>query len=279
MTTEGAALDKCHNAGVNEGFEAWRQFVMEWEPTLRTRFVGILMNVLSYRFRDDIQNKLGGVRVARTRLREPVKKDRRRRHQDRRGRCWGWKTCESKSTSSRTARITSWTQRREEILDITWTQQYTDSQPVPMQLGANPKSNGKGKNGKEKGKGKGVKGKGKDGKTESSKKAKSDDQRKCVYFNKSGHAKASEEPPLHAGELNHALSQAGGPTKSQLSRFMSSTHHISMEHRLWRKHLLSNPDTNARKENKTFFFKKKKQDPRKRKRRKKKAGTKKEKRP
>ena len=29
MTTAGAALDKCHNVGVNEGFEAWRQFVME----------------------------------------------------------------------------------------------------------------------------------------------------------------------------------------------------------------------------------------------------------
>ena len=28
MTTAGAALDKCHNPGVNEGFEAWRQFVM-----------------------------------------------------------------------------------------------------------------------------------------------------------------------------------------------------------------------------------------------------------
>ena len=36
MTTAGAALDKCHNAGVNEGFEAWRQFVMECEPKLRT---------------------------------------------------------------------------------------------------------------------------------------------------------------------------------------------------------------------------------------------------
>ena len=41
MTTAGAALDKCHNAGVNEGFEAWRQFVMEWEPKLRTRYVGL----------------------------------------------------------------------------------------------------------------------------------------------------------------------------------------------------------------------------------------------
>ena len=44
-----------------------------------------------------------------------------------------------------------------------------------------------------------------------------------------------EEPPLHSGELNHALSQAGGPTQSQLSRPMSSGNHISMEHRLRRK--------------------------------------------
>ena len=52
-----------------------------------------------------------------------------------------------------------------------------------------------------------------------------------------------EEPPPHSGELKHALSQAGGPTQSQLSRPMSSGHHISMEHRLRRKQL--NSDTNA----------------------------------
>ena len=40
--------------GVNEGFEAWRQFVMECEPKLRTRYVGLLMNVLGCRFRDNI---------------------------------------------------------------------------------------------------------------------------------------------------------------------------------------------------------------------------------
>ena len=31
---------------------------MEWEPKLRTRLVGLLMNVLAYRFRDDIPTKL-----------------------------------------------------------------------------------------------------------------------------------------------------------------------------------------------------------------------------
>ena len=55
---------------------------MEWEPKLRTRYVGILMNVLGCRFRDDIPTA-GSIREDRTRLREPINKDRRRRHQDR----------------------------------------------------------------------------------------------------------------------------------------------------------------------------------------------------
>ena len=45
--------------------------------------------------------------------------------------------------------------------------------------------------------------------------------------------------------VNHALSQVGGPTQSQLSRPMSSRHHISMEHRLRRKHLQINSDVDA----------------------------------
>ena len=43
MTTTGSASDKCHSAGMNEGFEARKQFVMDSE----TEFVGFLMNVLS----------------------------------------------------------------------------------------------------------------------------------------------------------------------------------------------------------------------------------------
>ena len=77
-------------------------------------------------------------------------------------------------------RLTSWSQMQEEILEITRTQQYIDSQPMPMQLGANPKSKGKSKESKGKGKGKGkdIKGKdkAKDVKNESSKKTKSDVQ-------------------------------------------------------------------------------------------------------
>ena len=62
-----------------------------------------------------------------------------------------------------------------------------------------------------------------------------------------------EELPPHSGELNRALSQEGGPTQSQLSRHMSSGHHISMEHRLRRKHLQLNSDIYA--SNETFLKK------------------------
>ena len=89
-------------------------------------------------------------------------------------------------------RITSWNQMREEILEITRTQQYIDSQPMPMQLGANPKSKGKGKESKGKGKGKDITGKdkAKDVRNESSEKVKSVDRRKCFYCNKTGHVRA-----------------------------------------------------------------------------------------
>ena len=51
-----------------------------------------------------------------------------------------------------------------------------------------------------------------------------------------GSVLTGEEPPPHSGELNHSHSQVGGPTQSQLSRPVSSGHHISMERRLLRKH-------------------------------------------
>ena len=58
MLVTETALNKCHNAGINEGFESWRQFVLEWEPRLRTRHVGLLMQVLSYQFDGEMSNRL-----------------------------------------------------------------------------------------------------------------------------------------------------------------------------------------------------------------------------
>ena len=105
------------------------------------------MNVLGHRFRDDIPTRLAAF--------ERTVHD-----------------YENQSTKTvddirNSVRITSWNQI-----------QYIDSQPLPMQFGANPKSKGKGRD------------KAKDVKNESSKKAKSDDLRKCLYCNKTGHERA-----------------------------------------------------------------------------------------
>ena len=58
---------------------------------------------------------------------------------------------------------------------------------------------------------------------------------RTVFFRDDVFAPRGASTPLQ--KLNHALSHEGGPTQSQLSRPMSSGHHISMEHRLRRKHL------------------------------------------
>ena len=169
ITTAGAALDKCHDAGVNEGFEAWRQFVMEWEPKLRTRYVGLLMNVLVCRFRDDIPTKLAAFERA---VHDNENQSTKTPDDDTKigVTMLGMEDMRVKEHLIRnSARITSWNEMREEILEITRTQWYIDSPPSPMQLGANPKSKFKGKDSKGKGKGKDVKGKdkAKDAKNES----------------------------------------------------------------------------------------------------------------
>ena len=88
------------------------------------------------------------------------------------------------------ARIASWTQMREEILEITRTQQYNDSQLVPGVRLRN-KGKGKGKVSKSKGKGQDSRDKGKsnekDTKNESSKKSGRDDKKRCYYCQETGH--------------------------------------------------------------------------------------------
>ena len=151
------------------------------------------MNVLEYRFRDDIPTKLAAfertVHDYENQSTKTVDDDIKM------GVSWGMEDLRVKEQFVRNSvRITSWNQMREEILETTRTQQYIDSQPMSMQLGANPKSKGKGKDSKGNGKGKGKdvngKDKAKDTKNESSKQAKRDDQRKCFYCQKTGHVKA-----------------------------------------------------------------------------------------
>ena len=117
----------------------------------------------------------------------------------------------------KSARIASWIQMRQEIFEVTRTQQHTDSQLVPMEIGVHLKSKGQDKD-----KGKVEKGKsdGMGARNESLKKAKDDDRRKCYCCRKTGHAKSqckaglndladAEEKPVTANSrLNSAAAVA-----------------------------------------------------------------------
>ena len=86
------------------------------------------------------------------------------------------------SSGNRTG-IASCIQVRKEILEITRTQQYIDSNLVTVQIGVQPKSKGKSKHGK-------------DARIKSSEKVKDDDQRKCYLCRKAGHAKSQSRTRL-----------------------------------------------------------------------------------
>ena len=133
------------------GLEAVRDEV--GVPSFERGVVGLLMNVLGYRFRDEIPSW----RRSRELVHDYEKQSTKTADDDiKMGvTMLGMEDVRFKEHLIRNSvRITSWNQMREEILEITRTQQYIDSQPMPMQLGANPKSKGKGKDSKGKGKAK-----------------------------------------------------------------------------------------------------------------------------
>ena len=72
---------------------------------------------------------------------------------------------------------------RKEKIEITRTQQYIDSNLVPVQIGVQPKSMDKSKHGK-------------DARVESSEKVKDDDHRKCYHCRKAGRAKSQSRTRL-----------------------------------------------------------------------------------
>jgi len=151
MLVTETALNKCHNAGINEGFERWRQFVLEWEPRLQTRHVGLLMQVLSYQFDGELSNKLAAFERLITEYERQTTKE---IDEDLKigVAILGMTDTKVKEHLIRNAgRIDTWPKMREEIVEISCTTAYVNSQPLPMQLGATPKGKGKEKGKKRKG--------------------------------------------------------------------------------------------------------------------------------
>ncbi|CAK0795275.1 unnamed protein product [Prorocentrum cordatum] len=226
MITSGSALDKCHNAGVNEGFEAWRQFVLELEPRLRGRFVvDLRMQAMAYKFTGDIPSALAA-------FERPVpdyeSQSNKKIDDEKIGvALLGMEGPRAKGPLIRSsAGFDARPKMREEILEIIRTQQCVDSQPTPMQLGAIPRGGkdpkGGGPIGGRDPKGGGEKGKDKGGKADGGKN--SNGEKECFYCRKKGHVKSecrkrqrdlaaaeNRRGPLAATPGGQSAPSSGGP--------------------------------------------------------------------
>lgn len=58
MLLRDRPLDRMHNVGIGEGLEGYRQLSLEYEPKVQSRFVGLLMSILSFSFDGDIPAKV-----------------------------------------------------------------------------------------------------------------------------------------------------------------------------------------------------------------------------
>ena len=58
MLCKGQALDLVINSGQGEGLEAWRQLCKRYEPKMRARWAGMLVNILSWNFDGDVLQRV-----------------------------------------------------------------------------------------------------------------------------------------------------------------------------------------------------------------------------
>ncbi|CAK0882798.1 unnamed protein product, partial [Prorocentrum cordatum] len=147
------------NAGENEGFQAWRKLVEYYEPNARSRIAGQLLNLLNFSFTGDVEDRLALFE------RELLRYEQR-----------------SGEAIAASMRLVEWQDFRREVTDIRRAQSAIAPVPVPMDLSAFTKGDGKGRfkgdgKGKSKSSGKGKskgdsKGKSKsDGKSKTSSKS------------------------------------------------------------------------------------------------------------
>ena len=206
MLCSGPALNKCYNAGVTEGFESWRQFVLQWEPKLASRFVGLLMQLLTFQFEGDLSHKISQfdrlVAAYETQAKKKVDDDIKVGVA-----IIGMRDAKVKEHLVRNAaRLSTWASMSAEVIEISHTQEYLNSTPAPMQLGALPEK-------KAKGEAKAQKPSGSPG----------DKDKECFYCKKKGHVKAdcrARQRDLAAAEgrgggKNSKRQLAAAPTSEQ----------------------------------------------------------------
>ena len=185
MLTKGRSLDKIQGAGQGEGLQAWRLLHEQWEPRARPRFVGMLIQLLTFKFDGDI---LAGIEQWERLIRDFEQQSSFVLPDFVRS---GILISGMQDHSLRdhlgmhSSRLDDYTKLRREIVDILRTRQAMG--PTPMQVDAlKGKGKGKSKGKSEKGKAKSepAKGKGKE------QKPRDDKDLECYYCGRKGHRKA-----------------------------------------------------------------------------------------
>ena len=134
MLCRDRALDKLRNSGENEGLEAYRQLYLEYNPRLKTRYVGLLLEILRYKFEGDL---VTCIEAFERKVREYEKQS---------GKdiddetiigivILGVTDASVKEHLVRhSGRLDKWSKMREEILEIARTEKYLKSTPTPMDI-------------------------------------------------------------------------------------------------------------------------------------------------
>ena len=157
MLCRDKAQDKMNAVGSGEGFEAWRQFIIDWDPKVRTRRVGMMIKILTAKFGGDIPQSLDQFE---TMIREYEQQSKKVFDEDLKLGLVVVNMTDAgvqKHLVKNANRLDTWKAMKDELLDMARTEQYLNSQARPMELGGLPRpeaKEGKGK-GDQKGKGTG----------------------------------------------------------------------------------------------------------------------------
>ena len=215
MLCRDKAQDKMSKIPHGKGFEAWawRQFTLDYDPKIKTRRVGLLMNILTTKFSGDLSQAIDKFE---TMTREYEQHSKKTLDDELKA---GLAVVNMQDEEIQrhlirnSHRLDTWDRMRDELLELTRTSQYINKlEPVPMEIGALP---GKGKKGKDKGKGKAKgNGKGKD-KDTTGDKSETKVEKKCFYCGQPGHVwadcwwrMAGEEAQKEAEDATHVAAAA-----------------------------------------------------------------------
>ena len=226
MLSRAKAQDKLNVVGQGEGYIAWQRFLADYDPKIRTRRVGMLIQILTATFSGDLAQALDQFdrlikeyeQCCEDEVTCPACQHKWRKPFDEQLKAglvvanMGDSDIQAHLLKNFT-RLDSFEKIREEVLELTRATQYLQSQARPMELGAFPKGKHPGKKGG---------GKGKDG---------GKSEKMCHYCNKPGHFKADCRKRVadEGAASRGGQPPAGAKTDGKTCNFCKKSGHVEAE--------------------------------------------------